>query len=323
MYEFIKAFPHQFLFEPVIQNKEHWKQYERFVVIGMGGSHLAADILDGHKPLLEITVHQDYGLPELPEHFLRHTLFIASSYSGNTEETIDALKEAIRRNLPAAALCTGGILLEIAKKNNIPYIQLPSSNVLHHAITGWVLMGLLEFMGQKEMQREARELAARLHPEALEERGKNIAASLQGKVPILYSSRHNRFLSFQWKIKINETTKIPCFANQLPEFNHNEMQGFDVIDSTRALSERFSFVFLRDPEDRPRIQERVDVSAAMLKEKSFAVHIIDAEGETKLERIFSSLILADWVAYYLALFYKQNPSEVPMVRDFKSRLKTT
>ncbi|MFY9462227.1 MAG: hypothetical protein WAP51_03440, partial [Candidatus Sungiibacteriota bacterium] len=115
MRETIENFNTQFAFEPEIQNGAHFKKYSKFIVAGMGGSHLAADLIKTWKPDFDVAVHSDYGPLALADSQAKDTLVILSSYSGNTEETLDALKDALSRGLPVAAISVGGKLLEAAK----------------------------------------------------------------------------------------------------------------------------------------------------------------------------------------------------------------
>jgi glucose/mannose-6-phosphate isomerase len=156
-----------------------------------------------------------------------------------------------------------------------------------------------------------------LKPDALEPTGKELARNLSGHLPIVYASRRNIALAFTWKIKFNETGKTPAFYNTLPEANHNEMTGFDVKDGTRALSSQIHFLFLKDNADHPRIQKRMEVLEKLYRDRKLPVENIEINGTNRLEKIFRSLILADWVSYHLALKYGVEPEEVPMVEEFK------
>ncbi|TSC59412.1 MAG: glucose/mannose-6-phosphate isomerase, partial [Parcubacteria group bacterium Gr01-1014_107] len=120
MNESIINFAAQFKFEPEITNKEKLREAKSFVVGGMGGSNLATDILKSILPELDITSHRDYGLPESSKEKFEETLFIASSFSGDTEETLDFAREALSKKLNLAAVTKGGKLLEFAERNKLP-----------------------------------------------------------------------------------------------------------------------------------------------------------------------------------------------------------
>lgn len=320
MEETIRNFPRQFAWEPEIQNKEQWKRFEGFILAGMGGSHLVGDIFQAVVPGFNLSVHQGYGLPPWPLVVLKDTLVIASSYSGNTEETISIFEEAISKKVPVAAISTGGKLLDLAKQSHIPYIQIPDIGIQPRMATGFMFKALAKMTGRDDLLQQAAELASVLHPEEFWERGRELSQKLANKIPVVYASNRNYCVAYIWKIKFNESSKIPAFYNVLPELNHNEMTGFDVQPTTKTLSEKFHFVFLRDSEDRERIQKRMDVLGSVYQKRGLSVEIVELQGSSRMERIFSSLLFADWVALYLAKQYGTDPEQVPMVEEFKKRI---
>src|SRR3989338_7534914 len=120
-----------------------------------------------------------------------------------------------------------------------------------------------------------------------------------------------------WKIKFNETGKIPAFYNVFPELNHNEMTGFDIKDATRALSEKFHFIFLKDPEDLDKNQRRMSITEKLYQYRGLKVSTVGLSGNNRQERVFSALILSDWTAFYTARSYGLEAEQVPMVEEFK------
>ena len=148
-----------------------------------------------------------------------------------------------------------------------------------------------------------------------------LAATLVGKVPVIYASHRNAAIAYNWKIKMNETGKIPAFMNVIPELNHNEMTGFDVHKSTEKLINNFYTLILRDEEDDPRIHKRMEILERLYNKRDIPTEIIAIEGTGRFEKIFSSLYLADWVAYYTAQEYGSDPDNVPMVEEFKKLMK--
>ena len=282
MHNAIKNFSEQFSYQPEIQNKEKLLNYQWCILVGMGGSHLAADILKIYNPSVHMTIHEDYGLP-YPAEMLKNSLVIASSYSGNTEEVIDAYKKAKEQGIALAAVSVGGKLIEMAKEDGIPYIQLPDTGIQPRSALGFSLKALMALM-KEDKGLEELNMISDINPEDFEEEGKSIAKSLQGKVPVIYSSEINKPIAYNWKIKFNETGKIPAFCNAFPELNHNEMTGFDVVDSTKKLSENMCFIFLRDELDNPRIKKRMQVMKKLFEDR-------------KLQEAFSYLhsFLYSWI----------------------------
>lgn len=318
MLDAIKNFPSQFSFEPEITHAEKLKQAGSFVVLGMGGSHLAADLLKIRDSSSNIYVHSDYGLPRLPEAILKNCLIIASSYSGNTEETLDGFEAAMERGLALVAVSVGGKLLELCEKKSIPYIRLPDTGIQPRTALGFSIRALLKIMAEDQALAETGLLAKNLDVGLAEAAGKELAAKLKDSVPIIYASAVNGALAYNWKIKLNETSKIPAFANVLPELNHNEMTGFDARGNTRILSGGFHFVFLRDATDHPRIIKRMEVLEKLYRDRGFRIETTDMdERQGVFHKIFSNLMLADWTSYFLARSYGVEAEAVPMVEEFK------
>src|SRR3989344_1506996 len=316
MREAIKNFAKQFRYRPKIEGGKI-KKYKKFVVAGMGGSHLAADILKTVKPDFDAIIWKDYGLPALSEKDWKKTLVIASSYSGNTEEAISAFEDAKKRQLPLVAYAIGGKLIEMAKRSEVPYVQMPDTGIQPRSALGYSLKALLKIVKENELLKQSANFAKTLKPLELETEGKNLAQKLQSHVPVIYASANNYSVAYNWKIKLNETGKIPAFYNVFPELNHNEINGMDAKDSSRHLSDKFYFVFLKDSEDHPQIQKRMVVTAKLYKERNLPVEIVELRGQTKLEKIFSSLVLADWIAYHTAEQYGLESEQVPMVEELK------
>jgi glucose/mannose-6-phosphate isomerase len=317
MYEAIKNFHKQFLYEPKIENLGHFVKKSRFLVVGMGGSGLAPKLIKSHFPDLEIIIHQDYGLPLLSDQSLQDSLIILSSYSGNTEEVIEAFYQAKDKKLDMVVIAVGGELLNLAQENKIPYILLPNTGIQPRSALGYSVKAFMKFIGNEKDLQELSKLADILDPSLYEQDGKNLAKKLKNYVPIIYTSRRNEAIGYNWKIKLNETGKIPAFSNVLPELNHNEMTSFDVADSTKSLSNNFFFLILKDKEDHPQIQKRMSVLEKLYKKRNLRVEIKDIEGESSWQKVFASLVLADFVAYYTAMEYGLESEQVPMVEEFK------
>lgn len=327
----IKNFPKQFEYEPEIINANKLGAYESYVIGGMGGSGLVTGIIRAIKPTLDVAAHHEYGLPrflgveKLPadkanSYKAEKRLFIAISHSGDTEEILDFYKSVVEAGLPTAVIAAKGMLLDFAKENGAPYIDLPGDDDQPRMSLGYTLRALLKLIGEEGLYKETGELVKSLKPEKLEVTGKDLAETISGKVPIIYSSRRNQALAYNWKIKLNETGKIPAFYNTFPELNHNEMQGFDVNDRNVGLSEKMHFVFLEDDQDHPRVKDRMRATAKLYRDRGLVVEHIGVDGESRMEKIFSSLALADWTAYYVSQGYGAQPEQVPMIEEFKKLL---
>ncbi|MEK9154531.1 MAG: bifunctional phosphoglucose/phosphomannose isomerase [Patescibacteria group bacterium] len=318
--ESLKNFPTQFEFEPKIENYNNLKHAEKIIVIGMGGSHLAAGLLQSALPELDLIIHKNYGLPKLSQEILAKSLIIASSYSGNTEEVIDAFKDALGKKLNLAVISVGGELLNLAKENNIPYVQMPDTGIQPRMALGLNLMALAKLINRDDLINEFKDLKDYLNGlsvDEMNEKGKELAEKIKNKIPVIYSSAENSALSCNWKIKFNESAKIPAFYNVFSELNHNEMAGFSRTQKTSSLSDGFCFIFLKDPSDHPRIIKRMAVCQKLFESYGFEVELIELKGESFWQKAFSNLLLADWTVYNLADIYDVEFERVPIVEEFK------
>ncbi|MFT5180088.1 MAG: glucose/mannose-6-phosphate isomerase [Candidatus Paceibacteria bacterium] len=317
MEDAIKNFNKQFSFNPEIVNKENLDTHNNFIVCGMGGSHLATGLLKMYKPGINLYVHRDYGLPPYDDEFLKDSLLIASSYSGNTEEVVDFLEEGYSKGYKMAVISTGGKLIEFAKENNLPYVELPDTGIQPRSALGYSLIGMSALVGEYPCCDGLKKLENVLNPISLKEEGKSLAENLKGKIPIIYSSTRNLPLAYNWKIKMNETGKVPAFYNVFSELNHNEMAGMDVIDTTKELSKNLHFIFLKDPSDNPKVQNRMDVTEKLYEERGLNVTKLTLVGDSLFEKVFNSLILADWIALSIANGNGAEAEQVPIIEEFK------
>ena len=191
MEDSILQFNKQFEFEPEIQNVEHLGDFDHVILCGMGGSHLAADLIKTIKPGVGIYVHKDYDLPPYEDDFLKRGLLVACSYSGNTEETLSFFDKAYSNNYQVAVITTGGELLENAKSNNVPYIKVPNTGIQPRQADGYFALAILKLMGDDDTLSSWSMLSEKLKPESLKEKAEKIAKEIGDKIPLIYSSSKN------------------------------------------------------------------------------------------------------------------------------------
>ena len=311
----LNEFSRQFEYEPGIANADTLGEYKKYVLLGMGGSHLAGDILLRMHPDIDMVVWSDYGLPPIAD--LSERLVIVSSYSGNTEEVLDGLRVAGEQGIPTAIITTGGALKDIAQQKRLPYVELPATGIQPRNALGYTLVGLLKVLRLEEDLAHISTLKATLTDGALKTDGQELAIRAVGRVPVFYTSRANKTLAYNWKIKCNETTKIPAFYNIFPELNHNELAGMDVIEKTKELSKQYMFFFITDTYDHERVQLRMRVTKELYAERGLITHEMSLDGETAYERIFRSIVRADWFSFTLARHYETDPNTVPIIEQFK------
>lgn len=315
--DIIKNFPEQLNYEPVIENGNNFHKKDTFIICGMGGSNLAAGIIKGWKPKSDIVEHRDYGLPTIDENQLKGSLVIASSYSGNTAETISAFQEALAREMPLIVIAAGGKLLELAKQHDIPFIQLPQTSHPRFA-TGLSIKATLKALGEEAILNDVS--GTSLNSEDYKETGEQLAKSLKNLVPLVYSSMRNRGLGYFWKIQFNETAKIPAFSNILPELNHNEMVGFSEMSKSKLDHKSFAFVFLSDPDDKPQIQKRFFATKKVLEDRGFGVFEVSIVGPSLWHKTFAGMLTSFWTSYFLAKHYGIDAEDTSMIEDFKKSL---
>ena len=318
MKEAIRNFPKQLKFEPKIENVENLRPAKKFIVSGMGGSHLAADLIKTYKPFFDVLIHHDYGLPAVSDD-LKNYLTIISSYSGNTEEALDGFNQAISQNLPVAAVSIGGKLLELAKKYKKPYIQMPDTGIEPRSALGFSAVSILKLMGQENALSEIKNISFDM--EKLKKEGQALAQRIKGHIPVIYTTTNNGPIGYNWKIRFNETGKIPAFYNTVPELNHNEMVGFDREGKSKKLSDNFYFIFLKDKNDHKRNLLRMEIMKEIYEEKGLTVEVLELEGKNTWEKIFTSLTMADWAAFYTAQIYKLEAQETAIITRFKNTIK--
>ena len=261
------------------------------IVVGMGGSHLAADLLKILKPELDITVHRDYGLPKSKP----GELVVLSSYSGNTEEVLDAYDMA--SGLNRAVITIGGKLLEKAKQDNVPFLLLPPGLQPRDAIQ-FCLAALYELLGEKLELPEVKP---------------SDPIEILDRIPLIYTSNQFQSLGYIWKIKFNETGKIPAFNDVIPEADHNEINGF-------AKFNNFYGLFITDESDHPKIKKRMEVTAKLYNDIGIPTKIIKLTGKDMLQKIFNFLDLANCTALATAKLYGLDPVQVPMIEKLKKEL---
>jgi len=296
---------------------------ENIIICGMGGSGLPGDILVTLRPL-DVFVYKSYRLPLQAGN---GSLIICISYSGNTEETLSSFQTAVNRRLPVITITTGGKLEKLSKEYDVPCVKLPSPYVPPRLALGEMFAALLQVLQNhnlldKNLIKEVSEVGKSLKSEKIKSRGKILAKKIFKKIPIIYTSRRFREIGWIWKNSLNETAKIIAFANYFPELNHNETVGFEKINEDQVSNEKLYVIILRDKKSsHPRILKQMEITKNIIEKEGVKVEFIDIEGKTLLEKIFSTIVLGFWTAYWLALEYKIDPTSIKAIDELKRRLK--
>lgn len=297
------------------------------VVAGMGGSaiggDLAAALLQGELKV-PMAVHRDYGLPA---YVGRDTLLIASSYSGNTEETLSGLEEAKRRGAKVLCITTGGKVAAFAQANGYPLITF-SYKAVPRATLGYSLALVLGVLGRLGFVRDpgaelepaladVSRLEERVHEGARTNDAKKLALDLCGRVPFVFGAAAMSVMARRFKGQLNENSKNWAAFDAMPELNHNAVVGFG---EPRVAKEALSVVMLRSDHDNPRHQLRFDVTRELLDRASVPHHTLKFSGASLLSEVLQMIYFTDYVSFYLALLNGADPSPHTSIDYLKDRL---
>lgn len=296
------------------------KQFvDNIIVIGMGGSGFTGDLLRAYLHDVAIPVHvvKDYVLPKFTG---KKSILFALSYSGNTEETVAAYRSAIRRGYKIVTISSGGKLQKLAKMNKTPHIQIPSG-IQPRLSTSYLFIPILNTLNysgiiddqEPTIKKCVKDLKA--VSKKLETSGKELALKVKNKIPIIYSSQKLFAIAEKWKTDINENAKTHVFYNVFPEFNHNEICGYQNPQGN------FHVVIINDAEDHPRIKERIKVFKKLMRKYNIEITELGITGDNFLTRLLSTIWMGQFFAYYLALEYKTDPTPVEIIEKFKKELK--
>ena len=296
---------------------------KRVTLCALGGSAFPGDLLRVITDPLSIplTVSRSYKVhhAQLDE----TDLVIACSFSGNTEESLSSLEDALSRGAQVVVICAGGKLEQIAGERGLPLIKLtkPTPTFQPRAGSGFFIGALSALLEDLGFFNGARSRLAAVGAELkglmdVQDEAREIAEALDGTIPVFYAPPpFAESLSRVVKIKINENAKSPAFWNEVPEFNHNEMVGYTRLHQTLTA------VFFTDPLTCERMKTRVAQSAQTLSEygvKTLSIPV--REAKDRLTSLLATLYLFDVVSCEMALKAGVDPNPVAMVEDFKAAL---
>lgn len=317
-------------FHARVWNPEHDdREISSVVVTGMGGSALAALIV---KALLvkELSIPFDIVRGyDLPGYVNKNTLVIASSYSGNTEETLSALDQAEKKGAQVGILASGGKLIDIASNFDIAHVPLPAGAqprmAMIYNLRG--LLALLETFGVTDSKwlDELESLSDWLKEETLkwtpdvpteQNYAKQLALEGIGKSPIFYGSPLTAPLAYKWKISWNETAKNIAFWNEFPEFNHNEFMGW----VSHPVEKPFAVFDFKSSFDKPRVLQRFELTDRLLSGKRPHAYTIELNGDSLFAQLVWGSILADFTSAYAAVLNNVDPTPVVLIEKLKKEL---
>jgi glucose/mannose-6-phosphate isomerase len=306
-----------------------YTEISNVVIVGMGGSAIGGDIvrrLALAESNLPVWVHRDYGLPVFVD---ESTLVIASSYSGNTEETLSAFTKSLKTSAKKLVITSGGKLKHLAENEGIPAFvvdyQAPPRAAFPHSFIP--LVGIFQkigLLGDKSADlQEAVDILKKLSRDFIETRplasnpAKQLAAKLWGRVAIIYGADILSEVAQRWKEQFNENSKAWAFFESFPELNHNAVAGYEF---PLEAKERILVIMLRSPSLRPQSLLRYEATAKLLAKAGIAYEFAEARGKSALAQVVSLVLLGDYASFYLAMLNEVDPISIDAINFVKQYL---
>jgi len=290
------------------------------VISGLGGSGIGGKIISQlvwDQCTVPIALVHDYRLPAW---ISAETLFIACSYSGNTEETLSTVEEARRKNAQIACITSGGKLKALAELEGynhavIPGGQPPRTSFGYNALQLFFILHAYHLipMGFKEqLEKAARFLQT--ESSSIKVEAAAIAKKIAGTTPVIYAETYFEGVAVRLRQQINENAKMLCWHHVLPEMNHNELVGW------AGGNENFSAILIRTSEDHPGTKHRMELSLEIIRKYTDKIVELTAKGTNRIEEVYYLIHLSDWISFYLAIERKVDPIEIQVIDYFKSEL---
>ena len=338
MIELLEEFPQKMrdalrLGEELSVSASNYKRnFKNIVILGMGGSAIGGDLLSDYladELSIPIVVIRGYDIPKFVD---ENSLVFAVSYSGNTEETLSALKKCLEAKARIIALTSGGklALLTHAQENNFPVIKVPAGIQPRAAISYlfFPMLKALERLGLAKKRNEEIEETHNILQALSKEYGakspiknnfaKKVARSLYQHLPLVYGSEGLlEAVAMRWKTQINENSKWPCFWNVFPELDHNEIVGYEIENK---INRQVKIIYLQDKEGLLRVEQRREITRKIIEDKVAEFIVCPTKGKGKMARMFSLIFLGDLASYYLAILNQIDPSPVACIEDLKKEL---
>ncbi len=296
------------------------KKISNILISGLGGSGIGGTILAELVALeatIPITVSKGYFIPKFVN---ENTLVIISSYSGNTEETLQAMGLAIKRNAKIVCVTSGGKVADLAKKKKLDVISIPGGNppraCLGYSLTQlFVILSFHKIIGNKyKAQIKAAIDLIEKEKEHIISEAKAVTDNLFEKTPIIYATTYFEGVAIRFRQQLNENSKLLCGHHVIPEMNHNELVGW------ASGSDRVAVVIFRDKEEYVRNDSRIEINKEVIKKYTPNITEIWSKGKSQLEKAIYFIHLGDWVSVMLADKRGVDAVEVKVIDMLKGQL---
>lgn len=296
------------------------KEIQNVMITGLGGSGIGGTIVSelvAKECIVPICTNKGY---DLPNYINENTLVICSSFSGNTEETIEAFHKAKAQGAEIACVTSGGKLLALAKENNLNYIQLPTAES-PRTMMGYSITQLLHFLNHyglisenfKAELNKAADLIDNLQ-EQIQADAERISDHLEGKIPVIYACDGYEGMAVRFRQQINENAKMLCWHHIVPEMNHNELVGW------RTKNEDLAVIFFRNETDYTRNQKRLEINKEVVSKYTSSVMEYWSKGESMIEKTFYFVNVGDHVSYILSKRNGVIAEEIDVINHLKGAL---
>ncbi len=317
----------------IMENWSPRKEYsgiQKIMILGMGGSAIGGDVarvIAQNHCLVPIIVNRSYTIPKWVD---SNTLILASSYSGNTEETLSAFAQCKEQNCPVLVLSTGGTLTQHAIDMELDRVTIPKGYQPRAAL-GFsftlilLILKHLGFIPQKVIEyvtKSIHSLDKLCSDLSLSDNSAlTIAENIHSTCPIIYGSEDLTWVAaLRFRGQLAENAKMLSFHHIFPEQNHNEIEGWTV---NKDIIRRFSIIWLRDKEEHPLNKNRMDISSSILESSSSCQTTISLSGTHRYERLLKMIHYTDWISYYAALLNNVDPTPVNRIQELKDRIAKT
>ena len=290
------------------------------LVCGLGGSGIGGSILselvagDANVP---INVTKGYFIPEYVN---ENTLVIISSYSGNTEETLNCMELAMAKSAKIVSVTSGGKVQEISKSKGYDHIIVPGGmpprSCLGYSLTQlFFILGFFKIISNnyKAELESAIKLIDSEEANIIDE-ATSIAQKLVGKIPVIYATTYYEGVAIRFRQQLNENSKVLCWHHIIPEMNHNELVGWT------EKNDNLSVLFFLDKDEYFRNLARVDINKEVIKKYASSITEIYSKGTTAIEKAIYFIHLGDWISVQLAELRGVDAIEVNVINQLKSAL---
>jgi glucose/mannose-6-phosphate isomerase len=310
--------------------KVNYPKPDNVIVAGMGGSGIGGDLLKDwirNKTTVPIEVNREY---QLPAYAGKKSLVLITSYSGDTEESLSAFLDALKRKCMIYCISSGGVLLENAERLKVPYLRCPGGMPPRAALPYLFvpLIMLMEKMGlvsgASEELSEALALLEKigrgnsLEKPAKENVSKTLALNIGQTAPVVYGFGFYRSVAERFKQQFNENSKVPAKWEVFSELNHNEIVGWE---NAGELGKCFSAIFIRDRDEPTEIRSRIEITKELVGQAGLGLFEIYGQGKSPLAKMLSTICIGDFTSVYLAVLHGVDPTPVKTINYLKDTLK--